>query len=140
MDNYLEKNLAKLKEIKAKNPSATHVYLRRWNKDKLIVDIPMSHADFTIKNNPLWELVSSNKQMDDDIEALFSEPEDKVTVEDMAKVRDGETLNIPPKPSEEKSMQTALIPDDKSTHFEEKTTQPTKKKKAGRPKGKKSKK
>jgi len=90
LDNIAE-NLAKLAEIRLKNPSATHIYIRRCDKDNLVVDIPIDHAEFTIRNKPQWELVASNKQMDDEVEALFKEPATPVEPE----------VVLPPKPSEE---------------------------------------
>lgn len=97
----VEENLKKLAEIREKNPSATHVYIRRCDKDNLVVDIPIDHAEFTIRNRPKWEVVSSNKQMDDVVEALFREPEElPVEVKpDYFEVVDLEIV-VPPKPSE----------------------------------------
>ena len=90
----IEENLKKLAEIKLKNPSATHVYVRRVDKDGLVVDIPIDHAEFTIRNRPAWILVSSNKQMDDVVEALFQEPAPEP-------VPPPEEVVVPPRPSEE---------------------------------------
>lgn len=87
----LELNKKKLIDIQKNNPGATHVYIRRFKngKDIGVTDIPVSHALFTITNHPDWEIVSSNKQMDEDVERLFMddmkndsgpEPEDIVEV------------------------------------------------------------
>lgn len=89
-ENVME-NLRRLEEIKKKEPHATHVYMRRTNKDNLAVDIPISHADFTIRNNPIWILEESNKQMDYEIEQLFLEPEVKI---------ESPIVEVPPRPSE----------------------------------------
>jgi hypothetical protein len=93
LDNIKE-NLAKLADIRKKNPSATHIYMRRVDKDNLVVDIPVDHAEFTIRQRPAWELVSSNQQMDDDVEALFREPAAPEAPKE-------EEVVVPPKPSEE---------------------------------------
>lgn len=127
LPSKVEANLQRLREILEKNPSATHVYMRRCDKDNMVVDIPIDHAVFTIKNRPAWELVSSNKQMDDAVEALFREPApeplpkvDAVAFhEDTAYVHttDGEVTGVPldndvvvpPKPSEIKKAKKKAV-------------------------------
>lgn len=90
----LTKNLELLASMRAKNPSATHVYVRRFKRGVDIgwVDIPIEQAEQTLKQNPDWELLSSNKQMDDEVEQLFNEPAPAPKVDD---------VELPPKPSEE---------------------------------------
>lgn len=83
-ESKIEENLKKLSKIKTTQPLATHVYIRRANLDNAIVDIPISGAEFTIRNHPYWILESSNKEMDDKIEKLIIE----------------EDVVIPKKPSE----------------------------------------
>jgi hypothetical protein len=95
-----KKNLEKLEEIRKKNPSATHIYMRRIGKDNLIVDIPMDHAVFTIRQWPLWELVASNKDMDDDLEETFDQPDEYELGKQPEPVKKEEELEVPPKPSE----------------------------------------
>lgn len=68
--------IEKLHQIQKENPTATHVYIRR-SKDGVTIDVPVGHAELTLKNNPTWEIVSSNKQMEDEVEQLFREPEDE---------------------------------------------------------------
>lgn len=90
----VQENLEKLEYLKQRNPSATHVYMER--DDHVTVDIPLAQAEFTIRQRPTWTLVSSNKQMDDEVAKLFEEPSEPVILEEP------EVLEVPPKPSEKK--------------------------------------
>lgn len=106
LDN-VQDNLKKLADIKEKNPSATHVYLRRTDKDNAVVDVPIGQAEFTIRNRPQWELVASNKQMDDEVEKLFREPIDNgssseplLDIEVDKILRFPVEIVVPPKPSD----------------------------------------
>lgn len=48
----VELNLAALNDILAESPATTHVYLRR--SDGVMIDIPLAHAEFTIRQHPDW--------------------------------------------------------------------------------------
>lgn len=102
--NKIAENLEKLADIRRKNPTASHIYIRRTTKDNLVVDIPIAQIEFIIRNNPLWEVVASNKQMDDAVEALFKDEApaaDPVAAPILEQVLDQELeLEVPPKPSE----------------------------------------
>lgn len=87
VDN-IERNLNILASLRKSNPSMTHIYMRRTDKDGLVIDIPVEHAEATIRLRKHWEVVASNKQMDDAVEQLFKEPEAPVELE------------VPPRPSE----------------------------------------
>jgi len=50
----MQNNLKKLADLKAENPFSTHIYMRR--PDGVSVDIPMDHADFTIRQNMDWDV------------------------------------------------------------------------------------
>lgn len=105
LSNNVAENLEKLAHIRLKNPSTTHVYIRRCDKDDLVVDIPIEQAEFTIRNRPYWKLEASNKQMDDAVEKLFLEPEPVIHPEPIEPTVPEGTLppydiTIPPKPSE----------------------------------------
>lgn len=88
-------NLEKVADIRKRNPTAKHVYIRRVGQDGLVIDIPVDHAEVTIRRHPKWEIVSSSKEMDDEVEALFKEPEQAV-----------EELEVPPKPSDKKKRKS----------------------------------
>ena len=119
LSDNTQDNLDKLAEIKKSNPSATHVYMRRCDKDNMVVDIPMDQAEFTIRMRKFWKLEASNKQMDDAVEALFKEPDpdmenyNTIVTESVSSLTDatggvlpspvinGDSFEIPLKPSEE---------------------------------------
>lgn len=90
----VEANLKKLAEIKEKTPGATHIYLRRVDKDNMCVDIPIDQAEFTIRNKPAWLLEASNKQMDETVEKLFLDPPSHPPMDN------DHVDEVPPKPSE----------------------------------------
>ncbi len=107
-DNNIIENMKILAEIRAKNPSATHVYVQRIKNgiDVGWVDIPIAQAEMTLRQNPAWRLLTSNKQMDDEIEKLFNEPEADLAMDG----KDGNTFAVPPKPSEEAAAEQADEP------------------------------
>ncbi len=113
-DSNIIENMKILAEIREKNPSASHVYVQRYKNgiDVGWVDIPIAHAEMTIRQNPAWKLLTSNKQMDDEVEKLFSD-ESTVTAEDMNSNEPGDILVVPPRPSEEAAaVETSGTPTD----------------------------
>ncbi len=110
-DNNIIENMNILAEIRAKNPSATHVNVQRIKKgiDVGWVDIPIAQAEMTLRQNPAWRLLTSNKQMDDDIEKLFNDEgtSESADVSDTGHAHATSTsdtssdIEVPPKPSEE---------------------------------------
>lgn len=90
ISNKYQENMEALEQIKENNPTATHVYIRRTTIDNSVIDIPIMMAEDEIKKHPEWEVVTSNKQMDDEVEALFGGEDDDPTVQ------------VPPKPSEKR--------------------------------------
>lgn len=101
INTLLVKNLDLLRDIRSKNPSATHVYIRRFKNGIDIgwVDVPVAQAEYTLRNNPTWELLSSNKQMDDEVEKLFADDKTDVELEQGAEVKP--VIDVPPRPSQE---------------------------------------
>jgi hypothetical protein len=49
------------------------VYVKRHGLDSLVVDIPLEHAVETLRRHPLWEIVSSDRTMRVEVEALFKD-------------------------------------------------------------------
>lgn len=68
-------NLEKFKDLLEKDPELKFVYFKRLGPRFCgdVVDIPVSHVEMTIKNNPLWRLESSSEQMDRDVADLFKD-------------------------------------------------------------------
>lgn len=107
-ESNIESNLRRLAEIKSKNPQTTHVYFKGTRKSDphATVDVPMRDADFTIRQWPMCELLSSNEEMAADVAELFREPVQEVE----PPVGSGESgdpvtepaVEVPPKPSEKK--------------------------------------
>lgn len=116
LPNNVQSNLEKLKEITESNRSATHIYLRRVGEDNLVVEVPLSHAETTIRREKAWEVVASNKEMDDVVEQIFNQPDEtetqppadtmneeekKAAADKLAELETKEPV-VPPKPSEAK--------------------------------------
>lgn len=53
-DSNIADNLNELFALKASNPNATHVYVRR--DDDELVDIPIFHAEISLRNHPRWRV------------------------------------------------------------------------------------
>ena len=88
-----QKNRLAVEDLLKKNPTAGFIYFKR-HTDGYVVDIPISHVPMTIKVNPAWTVVTSNKQMDSEIEALFLDSPEP------------ESLDVPALPTEQE-VQTA---------------------------------
>jgi hypothetical protein len=88
-------NFEALKEILRKQPNSKFVYFRRLGEGFKgdIIDVPMRQAEFTIKQNPSWELVQAIEQIKDDVAALFN---DEVIAP--VELKNEETLEVPPLP------------------------------------------
>lgn len=115
----LASNLELLEKIKKDNPSATHVYVRRFNREGADigwVDIPIGTVLVTLKQHPDWEILSSNKQMDDEVEKLFNEKDGPENPWD--KDKELADVDVPPKPSEE-SPATAVESQQNATSTQE---------------------
>src|SRR5437867_7468765 len=85
--DYRQENLAKLKEIMEKQPSAVDVYFRIPTADGgyRTVGVPIqNHAERDIMNHPDWKLESSNVQMDDTVAKLFADKNDLPEEVDMS--------------------------------------------------------
>lgn len=50
-------NLEILRKYLAEHPESKFIYMRRTTIDNRVIDIPVKHAEATIKHNPLWQLV-----------------------------------------------------------------------------------
>lgn len=84
----LESNLELLVEI-LKNPAVTHIEMRR--EDDSLVDIPIAHADQTIRRQTSWIVVGGN----------YPQVELQILGEELPV-----TEQLPLKPSEEKPKKT----------------------------------
>lgn len=62
-----------LERLKRENKNMTHVYIKRWGMDGSIIDVPLNSVAMTLKVNKMWEIVSSNKQMSEEVEKLFED-------------------------------------------------------------------
>lgn len=87
----LQENMAKIANLKAKNPMLTHIYVKRVGMDGATIDIPYLQAEEVLRRHPLWVVESSNEDMEEDVAALFKEPDET----------EQPVVEIPPKPSEE---------------------------------------
>ena len=73
MGSNIQSNLKKLADLRLNNPGATHVFVRRVGMDNEVIDIPINGAEMTLKRHPFWEVVTTNRQMDEEVEKLFNE-------------------------------------------------------------------
>lgn len=128
----IDLNLQSLKEIQEENPATSHIYMRR--DDGVMVDIPLGHAEFTIKNHPDWVVeggavpkielaVSPAESALDELPILPPKPSEEMLSNDIPKVFEKSVQK------EVESIQTTLIPEDKATQPKKKPPKPRPKKK-----------
>lgn len=70
-----KQNLEKLKTILEQHPNTKFIYFKRLGGDFVgdVIDQPLHLAEWTVNQYPLWELMESEEQMDEDIASLFED-------------------------------------------------------------------
>lgn len=103
-------NRRMLAYILKKQPNTEFVYFKRLGGNFIgdIIDMPLKLAEWTINQNPDWELVSSTEQMDEDIADLFKdESSEPLFDKEKSEVPKFEVPDIP-KPVSDKEFKATM--------------------------------
>lgn len=113
-------NLAKVEQLLKKTPNATHVYMRTddGRPGYRYVDIPLSQAEFTIRNKPNWTVENLAVSDVKHTPTQNMWPGTKISeigknkMETPALPADAAPVEVPPKPSEEEKKEEPAAPAD----------------------------